>query len=318
MQAKASSPIQSSRYTKLTICPCCGFKFAGDLKEGCTGCGARAVGEPLARPAHMLPAYGPSLLVGVIGAFALLLFLVTTLLVFVARTPLTFDFWSLVSSAETAAWSLKWMAAPLAALSIWLSWRICANIRQTPARFLGTRLAHGGLAASITFAVLIATFIGITVPERLRQNQRGVEAAHRAKLYTHNRVFMEYRTLYGTFPTDLADLRKLPDPDGSIANLITESEQTNYKPWTELAATRPAPEKSSRLRGAALRPASLNDDADGASEEGVPFTNYELRLPGDDKILGTDDDWLMRDGMVQPISETDSSSIISSSEASRP
>ncbi|MBV9211096.1 MAG: hypothetical protein JOZ52_10730 [Acidobacteria bacterium] len=303
-----SSPIESSRYKKLTICPCCGFKFEGDLRMGCVSCGARAVGEPLARPQYELPSYGRAALTGFMGGAALLAFLTATLIAFFERATLTFDFWSMMSAAETAAWRLKWFAFPLAAVSLWLGWRICESIRKEPSRFMGSKVAHGGLAAAALFTVLMTTFIGITVPERLRQRQRASEAAYRARLYTHNRAFMEYRARFGTFPADLDDLRNLPDNDGSIADLIRHSEQTSYKPWTELAATQPAPAKSNRLRGVAIQPAALNSGSDDTQSEGVPFTNYELRLPGEDKILGNEDDWLMRDGIVRPVSALEASS----------
>ena len=302
----------------MTICPCCGFKFAGDLRNGCAGCGAQAVGEPLARPEHELPSYGRALLIGAIGSLALLLFFAATLLAFLERTPLSFDFWSITASAETAAWRLKWLALPLTVVSIWLGWRVCASLRKEPVRFMGSRVAHGGLAASVLFAVMVATLIGVTVPERMRQRQRSHEAANRALLYTHNRAFMEYRARFGTYPAELSDLSNLPDPDGSIADLIKRAEQSSYKPWTELAATQPVPAKSRPLRVAALRPATLNSDADAAPGEGVPFTNYELRLPGEDKILGNEDDWLMRDGMVRPVNETEASNTFLSNEANTP
>ena len=31
--------------------------------------------------------------------------------------------------------------------------------------------------------------------------------------------------------------------------------------------------------------------------------NYELRLPGDDKIVGTDDDLVLRDGVIMTVAE---------------
>ncbi len=43
----------------MIICPCCGFRFEGDLRKGCEGCGARSVGNPLPKPDHELPAYVP-------------------------------------------------------------------------------------------------------------------------------------------------------------------------------------------------------------------------------------------------------------------
>ena len=276
-------------------------------------CGARAVGEPLARPEYELPAYGRALLVTMMGTFAILLFLAVTIVALVGRAASPFNFSSIVAAAETGAWHLKWIGFPLALVSVWISWRIYTSIRNQPLRFMGARFARGGLVASVLFAVMMTTLIGITVPERLRQRQRAIEATYRARLYTHNRAFMEYRLRFGTFPTDLNDLRNLPDDDGSIAELMTQGESISYKPWTELAATQPAPAKSRRLRGAAIQPATLNAGADDSSGEGVPFTNYELRLPGEDKILGTDDDWLMRDGMILPVAGTETTTTSSSS-----
>jgi hypothetical protein len=34
--------------------------------------------------------------------------------------------------------------------------------------------------------------------------------------------------------------------------------------------------------------------------EALSFTNYKLRLPGKDKMLGTEDDLMIRDGMIVP------------------
>src|SRR5438067_1537880 len=149
----------------MTVCPCCGFKFEGDLqRDGCKSCGARAVGPPLSRPAHELPFYGRAL-----------------------------------SAAETAAWRLKWIALPVILLTLWASSLICASIRRNPKRFAGSRIAHTGLTAAALVTVMIATFIGITIPERLRQRQLGLEAATSARLYTMHRAFLEYRALYGGY-----------------------------------------------------------------------------------------------------------------------
>ena len=38
----------------------------------------------------------------------------------------------------------------------------------------------------------------------------------------------------------------------------------------------------------------MDDEPDG----NLSFTKYELRLPGPDKKLGTEDDWTMRDGLI--------------------
>jgi type II secretory pathway pseudopilin PulG len=282
----------------LTVCPCCGFKFEGDLHEGCVSCGARAIGAPLAPPEHELPFYGRALFVGTLGSLLLGTFLVSTIVALFERVPFALDFWSFVGAAETAAWRLKWVGLPLALIALWMGWRMCAGIRRAPGRFAGSRLAHAGLASMALVVVMFVTFIGATIPERMRQHQRGLEAGFQARLWTFQRAQLEYRARYGTFPTDLRDLtERLPDTDGSIAAAIAGLDSTNYKPSVDLASL-PSKPKSRNLRGAALRKTSAGGSTDYAPTESISFTNYELRLPGDDKKLNTADDWMMRDGVV--------------------
>ena len=60
--------------------------------------------------------------------------------------------------------------------------------------------------------------------------------------------------------------------------------------------------KSRTLRGAVIRNASL-DTTDDLPGEGLSFTNYDLRLPGADKLMGTEDDLIVRDGVIIKASE---------------
>lgn len=285
----------------MIICPCCGFKFEGDLSVGCESCGARSVGPPLARPLQELPSYGRALFVGVTGALLLLTFTGSTVAALLERTPLALDFWAIVAAAETAAWRLKWLALPVIAIALWVGKVLCASIRRNPARFMGDSIAHGGLAASLLVALMIATFIGVTIPERLRQRERGIEAGYNAQLYTLHRAFLQYRARFETYPSSLADLKLLPDPDGSIAAALGGVDQMGYKPYAIQARL---PEKKSRpRRPLAVRQVSTNagsaiSSTDDALEEGVSFTNYDMILPGEDKILGTADDWRIRDGVI--------------------
>jgi hypothetical protein len=115
-------------------------------------------------------------------------------------------------------------------------------------------------------------------------------------------VLLQYREKFGSFPSDKKDLSRLPDPDGSIAVLLKEIDGAEYKPSAEVAAV---PTQSPRtLRGAVIRNASLNSSADEPIGEGLSLTNYEMRLPGADKLLNTDDDLIVRDGLVSKASET--------------
>jgi type II secretory pathway pseudopilin PulG len=209
---------------------------------------------------------------------------------------LAFDFWSIVAAAETAAWRLKWVALPVAPPALWSALRVCASLRRERERFNGLRFAHSGLAVSGLVVLMFATCIGVTIPERMRQQQRSLEAAQEARLDTFNRALLEYRLRYKTLPTDLNELKdKLPDPDKSITAVLADLDPASeYHPGT-LVASLP-PKKSRSMRGAAIRPVSASmDDSPG---EGVMFTDYELRLPGEDKILGTEDDWVLRNGVV--------------------
>jgi hypothetical protein len=106
----------------------------------------------------------------------------------------------------------------------------------------------------------------------------------------------------------------LADTDGSIAIALSNIDPSTYKPSANLADASTA--KPRRLRGAALRRASTNNSTDDAVNERISFTNYEVRLPGPDKIANTDDDWLMRDGIfVRPSKSAANSSGSSSGES---
>lgn len=303
----------------MTICPCCGFKSANSesgvvvLHHGCEACGARAVGEPLPRPAHELPSYGRSLVVVVMGSLMVLIFLSQTMIALVQRSTLGVtsklalasifptDLGAWLAAAETAAWRLKWVMIPLTVLVIFASRKLYRSIGSAPSRFNGQRYARNGYLASAAVSLLILILIGITLPVRLRHRQWGNEAGLNALAYATDRVLLEYRDKFGTLPSDKKDLARLPDPDGSIAALLKEIDLSEYKVSAEVAAV---PKQNPRpLRGAVIRNASLTTAADEPLSEGLSFTNYELRLPGTDKLLNTDDDLIVIDGVTYRVSE---------------
>ena len=217
----------------------------------------------------------------------------------------SFGFWSWVAAGETAAWRLKWISFPVLFLSLWIGLKIFRSIRQDPIRFCGVKYARYGLMTSATVALLIATLLGITVPARLRQSEMSREAGQQARSYAFARALDEYRLKFGTLPTSLSDLRKVSDPDGTLAAALQElgdlDSFTGYKPSADVASVS-GPKSSSRLRGAVIRKASYTS-TDDATPVGISFTNYELRLPGEDKILGNEDDLLVRDGVALKVSD---------------
>jgi hypothetical protein len=284
----------------LIICPSCGSNFEGDLCVGCPSCGARAVGPPLAKAEHELRSYGRALGAAASGAVMFSAFLLTTVFALAQSGRISLRFRSIVSAGEVAAWRLKWLAVPAAIVALWSGRRLIRSIKNSSTRFGGLRLARAGFVVSVAVTVLIGTLIGITIPERLRQHQMAIDAEFYAQGYTIQRALLEYRDLHGTLPSALVDLKELPDPDGAIAAALNHLDPNAYKATAVLAsATKP---RARSMRVGAFRN-SASPGADVLLGNGLSFTNYDLRLPGEDKILGTDDDLIMRDGLISKVSD---------------
>ena len=290
----------------MTICPCCGDRFAGDLSQGCFKCGARPVGEPLPKPEHELPSYGRSLLLVAVGVLMVLLFVVQFIIALVQRVPFSLSDASFLNAGEAAAWRLKWIFIPVAFIVLLGCRKIYRSILEEPERFCGIRYARRGLLASSMVCMLIAAFIGISIPARLRNRQLAIDAAYAAHVHRFDRGFIEYVIRYKTLPSDTSDLlKRLPDPDGSLAEAIREVGPLGpsaYKPSGADLAALPN-QKPRTLRGAVIRNASVDSSIDDTLTPGLAFTNYELRLPGPDKIPGTDDDLVVRDGLITKAAE---------------
>jgi hypothetical protein len=213
----------------------------------------------------------------------------------------SFGFWSWIAAGETAAWRLKWIAIPLLIVTAWLGRKLYRSIKFQPERFCGLKYARRGMLASSLVIMLIAVLIGVTVPARLENRRLSKEAGIRANWYTFELALLEYRSLYKTYPADFNDLRdRLPDPNGSLAAVLATLDPNGYHPSADVASV--ASQKSRRLRGAVIRNASVSSAADDVPE-GLAFTTYELRLPGEDKILGTDDDWIGSNGILKRYSD---------------
>ena len=286
----------------MTTCPCCGFKFHGALTSGCKQCGARAVGEPLPRPAYELPSYGRALILAVTGSLVALIFVVQIVIAFAQKWSGSFGFWSWVAAGETAAWRLKWIAVPALLIVLWFGRKLYRSILSQPERFCGVKYARHGLLASAIVAMLIALLIGVTVPARLEHRRLSKEAAILAQGYTIERALLEYRIKYNSLPADFKTLQeRVSDADGSLASALEGVNPTEYVPSADFAAV--STEKSRTLRGAVIRKASLSSATDDTPPGGLAFTNYVLRLPGEDKITGNEDDWVVRDGVVMKLSE---------------
>lgn len=282
---------------KLTICPCCGEKFEGEMSVGCASCGARAVGPPLARPERELPAYGHAFAVSAAGLLLTLALAAAFVAALVERESLSFTPSALLRAAETAAWRLRWSALPIAFTLTFICARLYARMRRDTTRHTGRGYARAGLALTVVVAIALSALVGVTIPERLRMRELARRAAGNAQLYAADLALARYRRRFGTYPATLEDLRRLEDTDGSIAQLLAVAGAGEYKPQTDIASLSTSRAKArGRRRGSALqRGRASADDLPGA---GIVLTDYALALPGRDKILGTEDDIHIRDGVI--------------------
>jgi len=248
------------------------------------------VGPPLAEPERVLPSYGHALAVCAAGLVLLVAALGATVGSLLQFEEFAFDAKTLLRAAETAAWRLKWTALPAGLVLMVLCEWLYARMRRAPARFVGHLHARAGLAVVATVTLALAVLIGVTVPERLRMRELGKRAAENVVLYETDLALARYRKRFGTYPAALTDLRRLEDPDGRIARLLSVVAPGEYKAETDLASL-----STGRIKGRGKRRAGTADTSDA----GIALTNYGLTLPGRDRVLGTADDLYIRDGRIR-------------------
>lgn len=224
----------------------------------------------------------------------------TSNLAFLSMVP--FDLLSWLRAAETAAWQLKWVMIPVTIFVLWSGRKLYRSIAQSPSRFCGLRYARAGYLASAAVPLLILILIGVTVPERLLQRQLGIRAGINANIYRTDRALDEYREKFGTLPSELTDLSRLPDADGSLAAALKNIDASGYTVNSEVAAV--PTKKPQPLRGAVILNASVSLASDEPLSGGLSFTNYELPLPGPDNVKGTEDDLIVLDGVTYKASES--------------
>jgi hypothetical protein len=236
------------------------------------------------------------------GSLTILLFVVQTIIAMVQRGFDPLGFWSWIAAAETAAWRLKWISIPTAVVALWLGRKLYRSIKEQPDRFCGVTYARRGLLASLSVPALVAVLIGITVPVRLERRAWGLQAADTANYLRVSSALNEYRMVYKTLPDKSRwkeDLAKLSDPDGSLAVALREVDIADYQPRAEVASN----SRQKRSRGTVIQQASFTSATDDATPAGLAFIHYDLVLPGADKVLGTDDDWVDRDGVVMRLAD---------------
>jgi hypothetical protein len=210
-----------------------------------------------------------------------------------------------VAAGETAAWRLKLVSIPILFAILWFGRKLYRSILLQPERFCGLKYARRGLVASATVAMLIALLIGITVPARLEQRKLAKEAAFvRAVRIEQASPSTESNTKLSRRRCRTA--RTSSDPDGSLAAALKYVDLSTYNATAQVAAVgteKPRTCVASSFATHRYRPRPTIPTG------GLSFTNYQLRLPGEDKIIGTEDDWVVRDGMVMKLSDVSKGSV---------
>ncbi len=227
-------------------------------------------------------------------------FLVSFAVAFVERGVFPLSAEGFVTAFEDATWRLKYTLLPFSILGLWANWLITKRMRREPARFVGHRVAHVGLALTAVVLFVSVAGFGINIPERLRERRIAREAANSALLYASHRAILDYQARYGTYPATLEDLRKLPDANRSIARALDHLSSSDYRPTAPPTAqlTATSRNRSARSSTAKLRYANRRANAPDGAEVAVSFNGYELAWPGEDKIFGTADDRVMQDGLL--------------------
>ena len=276
----------------LTICPCCGFKFVGALSNGCRQCGARAVGEPLPRPAHELPSYGRAVVLAVAGSLTVLF---------------SYANGHCAGPEEIGSVGRHRLdnCRPDCCMAFEMGCDSAADRHPGSAASFTVR-SNFSLKSSVVSNMRDEDFCVVfrRAPDcRVDRSDdsrapattgNGEGAAYKAYYYTFEAALLEYQAQYPDVTGRHEGFAKTHS--GSLARSRKRcgtSILATVEKW-DFAAV--GGQKSASLRGAAIRKASLSSATDDTQSGGLAFTTYELQLPGDDKILGNEDDWIAWNG----------------------
>jgi hypothetical protein len=293
MHEQSHSALSSSAHalqTDTMLCPCCGNPHELTAPE-CLACGARPVGEPLAKPDTLLPKLGPAMLAAglvcliVIGFLAVWLFANNMKVGRVLLVTLLGDGYKLTKDLLQAdnhlphyrifAWDMSRLAfftsaaiLPLTLLSVRSAWRAMRLAKTKPLEFGGLRTARLSLVLSVLLFVTFSAAGLSGIPAALQRGRDRHKAASTVMMLEHTQVLKQYYYEFGTYPTETADLARLGL--GNVPRMDYWEQELKYSPFGTVASAR------------------------GISA----FSSFTLTSAGPDGEFGTSDDILMIDGVV--------------------
>ncbi len=251
------------------LCPCCGGDIKRDVVE--CNCGARFVGAPLdEKPVH-IKSYGH-----VMNTFGLLAVVITAALVF------------------TKFFALG--AIPV----IWYTWRSLKLARHNPEQFGGYKVLAPTFALTLIASSVVAGLTVSYIPKFLENRQHKKIAATEAALHHKYALLAEYMLAKGTYPDTEQELRafaKEPLP------LDYWGHNIRYSGSTEGIANLDTAIRQADTNSLAKNVASKKGNKESMVARGFGFNNFELRSNGPDELPNTDDDIIMKDGVIYTAAE---------------
>jgi hypothetical protein len=173
----------------------------------------------------------------------------------------------------------KWLAFA-AVLVIWSAWRAVGLARRDAEWYGGYKTAAATLAVAIMGSAGLAAYGIAHIPQALDNYKTRHIAATQSAMYHVANSLEEYkRTIgFGSYPKDAQEFKKATG----------EALPADY--WDQSI------KYQSRI-------APIADRRETNQTPVLSATNFELRSAGPDGIVGTDDDIVMRDGIIVATSE---------------
>lgn len=169
----------------------------------------------------------------------------------------------------------KWLAFA-AVVVIWSAWRAVRLAKRDAEWYGGYKTAVATLSLTIAGSAILAAYGIAHVPQAFENYKLRQVAATQASIHHLASLLAEYQLAKGSYPLNAQEFKKV----------IGDSLVTDY--WDRSIKYQPRTgDRADRSIGMTGMPAD-NFEAD----------NFELRSAGPDGIVGTDDDIVMRDGII--------------------
>lgn len=169
----------------------------------------------------------------------------------------------------------KWMALA-APLVIWSAWRALRLAKTDPEWYGGYKTAVTTFTVTTIVGAGLATYGVAHIPQAIENYKLRRIAATEAAMYHYANELEEYKRTTGkgsSYPKNSQEFKKA----------VGGAMPTDY--W----------DQSLKYDG---QPGMLADKTNGPDNLPVSTTSFVLRSVGPDGILGTDDDFIMRDGII--------------------